>query len=444
MDPIAATKLVQRPDGTEQLLLRQARITVKRGPDRGKTLAVDRPRVRIGTAPDCELPLTDESVSRYHLALEATEQGYVLRDLGSTNGTHMAGIQLVQAVITGPVVIELGQTRLHIAPSDDNIEIPLSPRGSFGGLLGQSLKMRQVFAILERVADGRTTVLLEGESGTGKEVAAQAMHQMSSRREGPFVVVDCGAIPPTLIESELFGHARGAFTGAQQARVGLLEQSHGGTLFLDEVGELPLEMQPRLLRFLESQEVKPVGDSQHRKVDVRVLAATNRRLLVEVNEGRFRQDLFYRLSVVCVEMPPLRDRPEDVVLLARHFAEALGKDPDRVIAPDIASLLAAYAWPGNVRELRNVVERVAVLPELATRLLEQTAEDAGAAPPTIGGLVNLPFHEARRRWQDTFEQQYLATLLTRSGNVVKRAAEMADLPRQTFHRLLRQHGVKEP
>jgi len=444
MDEILVTKLVQRPDGTEHLVLRQARVAVKRGPDKGRQLVVDRPRVRIGTAPDCDLQLSDEAVSRYHLELRATDRGYLLRDLGSTNGTRAGGLQLVEALITEPVLLELGSTRLQFSPSDDSVEIPLSPRGSFGGLLGQSRQMRQVFAILERVAPSRSTILLEGESGTGKEVAAQAIHQASQHAEGPFVVVDCGAIPATLIESELFGHEKGAFTGAEHGRKGALEQADGGSVFLDEVGELPTELQPRLLRFLESQEVKPIGSSRHRKVDVRIIAATNRNLTVEVSEGRFRQDLFYRLSVVRVELPSLRERPEDIVLLARHFAELLDKDPRAVVAPEISGLLMAYSWPGNVRELRNVVERVSLLPELATQLLQESSEASPAPAPTIGSLASLTFHEGRRRWQDTFERQYLAAQMARSDNVVKSAAESSQLPRQTFHRLLRKHGLREP
>ena len=446
MDDIVATKVVQRPDGTEHLVFQKARIAVKRGPDRGKQLDVDRPRVRVGTAPDCELRLSDEAVSRYHLELRATERGFLVRDLGSTNGTRVGELKLLEAVVTGPVLLELGQTRLQVSTSvSEVVEIPLSSRGSFGGLLGQSRQIRQVFAILERVAPTRSTVLLEGESGTGKEVAAHAVHRASGRGDGPFVVVDCGAIPASLIESELFGHEKGAFTGADPARTGALEQADGGTLFLDEVGELPLELQPRLLRFLESQEVKPVGSSSHRPrvVDVRVVAATNRNLSVEVDEGRFRQDLYYRLSVVQVELPPLRERPEDVLLLARHFAEALQKDPREVISSDVAGLLLAYSWPGNVRELRNVIERVALLPELAAQQLHRSAEASPAPAPTIGNLVELDFHEGRRRWQDIFERQYLTAQMARGNQVVKAAAKSADLPRQTFHRLLRKHGLKD-
>jgi two-component system, NtrC family, nitrogen regulation response regulator GlnG len=441
----AVTQIVQKPDGTQVLVLHRARVAVADGPDAGRELVLEKPAVVIGTEPGCDLQLTDPAVSRQHLQLRATEQGLVLRDLGSTNGTFVGNLRLVEALIVAPVTVRAGESQLQISPSSgDSLEIPLSPRGSFGGLVGQSTEMRRVFAILERVAPTRSTVLLEGESGTGKEVAAQALHQASPCAEGPFVVVDCGAIPGSLMESELFGYERGAFTGAHEARTGALQAADGGTLFLDEIGELPLELQPKLLRFLETQEVRPLGSTSYRKVSVRLVAATNRRLTEEVKEGRFRQDLFFRLSVVRVELPPLRQRPEDILLLAYSFAAAGDRDPRSIISDDISALLASHHWPGNVRELRNVVERLTVLPELAIAGLRDDARAAAAdAAPSIGALLALPFHEARRRWQDLFERQYLSALVQKAGGVVARAAAAAGLPRQTFHRLLRQHGLRD-
>jgi transcriptional regulator with GAF, ATPase, and Fis domain len=447
MEGTLATRVAQRPDGTQALILHRARLTVVKGPDQGLILLIDRPEVQIGTGAHCDFRLTDPAVSRQHLELRATELGFVIQDAGSTNGTYIGGVRLREAVIDAPAMLRVGETLIQISPSIETMEIPLSAQTSFGGLLGSSQKMRQVFAVLERVAPTKSTVLLEGESGTGKDVAAQSIHELSPRRDGSFVIVDCGAIPPTLMESELFGHEKGAFTGAHDTRRGALEEADGGTLFLDEIGELPTELQPRLLRFIERQEVKRVGGSQHREVDVRIIAATNRRLSVEVQEGRFRQDLFYRLSVVQVEIPPLRDRPEDVVPLACLFAEKYHKDPRAIITDATASLLTAYRWPGNVRELRNVVERLALVPELAMESLESggrgAAVSTGSSGPVIGPLASLPFHEARRRWQDLFERQYLAAQMAAAGNVVTKAANRADLPRQTFHRLLRRHGLRE-
>ena len=440
MEDTAATRLVQRPNGTQLLLLRQARLRVTEGPDRGRELLMDRPRVVVGSGEGCDLVLADAAVSREHLEVRATERGYLLKDLESTNGTLVGGVWLREALAVGPAALRLGETVLQLVPTAETVEIPLSSRGQLGDLLGQSVAMRQVFAVLERVAPTGSTVLLEGESGTGKEVAARAIHALSPRAEGPLVVVDSGAIPASLIESELFGHEKGAFTGANEARAGAFEEADGGTLFLDEIGELPLELQPRLLRFLERQEVKRVGAARHRPVDVRVVAATNRKLAGEVEAGRFRQDLFYRLSVVRLELPPLRERPDDIVLLAYHFAERFGPDPRQIVTDEVAALLVSYPWPGNARELRNVVERLAVMPELAAEELRQSARPP--APAAIGSLGDLAFHEARTRWQDLFEQQYLAQQLSRAGGVVSHAAATAGLPRQTFHRLMRRHGLK--
>jgi DNA-binding NtrC family response regulator len=438
MSTTISTRLIRSPDGGEALLMRCARLTVVKGPDKGRSVVIDQPRLRVGTGADCELQLSDQAVSRQHFELQASERGFVLRDSNSTNGTFVGNVGVQRALLVGETQLRVGDTTLRLAPTRKTVEIPLSQRGSFGGLIGQSQAMRQVIALLERVASSDSTVLLEGESGTGKEVAAEAVHQASRRVEGPLVIVDCGALPPALIESELFGHERGAFTGAEQQHIGVLEQADGGTLFLDEIGELPLELQPRLLRFLEAQEVKRLGASRARHVDVRVIAATNRHLANEVRRGAFREDLFYRLSVVRVAMPALRDRVEDVRLLAYHFAETFARDPHELLGEEVIEILTAYSWPGNVRELRNVVERLVVLPGEALASLRGEAQRRG---PEIGALAELPFHEARQRWQDGFERQYLAAQLERTGRNVSQAARQAQIPRQTFHRLLRRHGL---
>ncbi len=445
MESTAGTKLIQKPDGSPALVFRRVRLSVLQGPDRGSELLLERPRVRIGSGPECELRLTDPAVSRLHLELSATERGLLLRDLGSTNGTLLSpGLRLERAILGGPATILLGGTSLRIEPTDEELEIRLSRRLSCGALLGQSPAIREVFAALEQVGPATATVLLEGESGTGKELAAAALHALSPRRDAPLVTVDCGAIPASLIESELFGHERGAFTGAEQSRAGSLEQAAGGTLFLDEIGELPLELQPRLLRFLESGQVKRLGATRALALDVRVIAATNRNLREEVERGSFRRDLYYRLAVVRIELPPLRERPEDILLLAHHFAERHARDPRSVLTPEIAAMLQAHAWPGNVRELRNVVERLALMPELAAGALRAElagGERAAGATAGIGSLLELPFHEARTAWQDRFERQYLTLQLERAGGVVAHAAGQSGLPRQTFHRLLRKHGL---
>jgi len=437
------TRVISKPDGSETLRMRCAHLSVVRGPQTGLTLEMTKSRVRVGTGSDCDLRLADAAVSRDHFELQATEAGYLLRDLASTNGTLLGGARIQRALLTEATVVNVGKSAIRIEPAGQTVEFPLSSRGLFGGLLGQSPVMRHVFSLLEQVAPTESTVLLEGESGTGKELAAQAIHQASGRSDGPFVVVDCGAIPDTLLESELFGHERGAFTGADHTREGALELADGGTLFLDEVPEIPLALQPRLLRFLESHQVKRVGAARHRTVDVRVVAATNRRLARETEEGRFREDLYYRLSVVRIELPPLRERPEDILLLAYHFAEPFVGDPAELISDSVASLLRSHDWPGNARELRNAVERIAVAPRYGVEELRDR-KAGGVRPPRseIEAMASVPFHEARQRWQDAFESRYLALHLEQAGGVVAHAAETMQLPRQTLHRLLKKHGIK--
>jgi two-component system nitrogen regulation response regulator GlnG len=442
-DESTTTRLLMRPDGQQVLVLRKSHLAVLRGPDSGLKLSIERPRISIGSGTDCQLKLSDPAVSRHHAELVANHDGLHLRDMDSKNGTFISGARIVRAIVQRPVELELGNSLLGLAPTSETIEIPLSLRDSFGTLLGRSPAMRELFATLERVAASDSTILIGGESGTGKELTAQAIHEESARKDGPFVVVDCAALKKELIEAELFGHEKGAFTGADRSRMGAFEAAHGGTIFLDEVGELPLDVQPRLLRFLERKQVRRVGGSASRAVDARVVAATNRDLKEEVRTGRFRQDLFYRLAVIEVELPPLRDRVEDLELLAFHFAEQLVRDPRKVIDAQVLSLLAAYRWPGNVRELRNIIERLVVLPETAmAELGEATGSPKEATTSSDAALLDLPFHEARQRSQDRFERRYLLSQLERAAGVVTHAAKVAQLPRQTFHRLLRRHGLR--
>jgi transcriptional regulator with PAS, ATPase and Fis domain len=316
------------------------------------------------------------------------------------------------------------------------VELPPGAHATFGGAIGASPAMRHLFATLEQAAQTDTTILLEGESGVGKEALARAVHACSPRAEGPFVVVDCGAIPQTLFESEVFGHLRGAFTGAREARRGLFDEADGGTLFLDEVGELPLELQPKLLRAIEHREVRPLGARGPHPVNARIVAATNRRLAEAAVKGEFRQDLYYRLAVVRVNVPPLRERHEDIVPLATAFLRTLRRDPTATVPAELRPLLVSHPWPGNVRELRNVVERFAVLGS------EASAGLLGDEPPhsSSGGLpeelAQLPYHEARRIVLERFERDYLQRVLLRTEGVVTRAAEEAQVGRATLYRML--------
>jgi DNA-binding NtrC family response regulator len=437
------TEVIRRPEGAEHLVVQAATVEVTAGPDRGRATGLREGSLVVGSDASCDLVLTDGAVSRRQLEIEATPAGFLLRDLGSTNGTFVGELRVREALLAGAVEIAAGRTRLRFRPGGEALSLPLSPRERFGALLGRSPTMRRCFALLERAAETASTVLLEGESGTGKEVAAESVHQQSPRAGGPFVVVDCGAIAPNLIESELFGHEKGAFTGATATRPGAFERADGGTLFLDEIGELGADLQPRLLRFLEKREVRRVGGSDGRTVDVRVIAATNRRLEDRVAAGEFRQDLFYRLAVIRVELPPLRRRREDVPLLALELARRLrpGVDPASWLDERALAVLRSHDWPGNVRELRNVIERLAALPELRPEAALGPGASGEGLDAAEEALTRLPYHDAKDRLLEAFERRYVTALLAEEGGVVARAAERAGVPRQTFFRLIRKHGL---
>ncbi len=419
------------------LRLRALRLHVKSGPDKGRRVRVAQPTFVIGSGEGADLRLADPTISREHLRLTLTPDGVRLRDEDSKNGTRVGKLRIRDVVLTEDTVVQVGATSIAVTVERDSIELPLSVHATFGDAIGASPAMRHLFATLEQAAQSDATILLEGESGVGKEVLASAIHKKSSRAEGPFVVVDCGAIPLTLFESEVFGHVRGAFTGANEARVGLFDEAEGGTLFLDEVGELPLELQPKLLRALEQREVRPVGARVPHNVDVRVVAATNRRLAEAAIKKEFREDLFYRLAVVRVTVPPLRERVEDIVPLANAFLRTLRNDPAASLPAEIQELLVSHSWRGNVRELRNVVERFAVLGAGpgASALLE------GVDRPAFSGgltdeIVGMPYHEARRVVVERFEREYVPRIIARAGGVLTRAAADAQLARASLYRMM--------
>ena len=425
--------------GEERLRIPGFRISVTKGPDKGAELRATRAEISVGTLESNDLRLADPTISRNHLAIEARPDGFRLRDLGSTNGTFVAGVRVGEAVVQPGVDIELGETRLRLAAISDPFDVPLYKGDRFGPLLGASVAMRQVFALLDRAAQTQATVLLLGETGTGKDLAAEAIHQASPRSAGPFVVVDCGAIPEALIESELFGHERGAFTGAVEKRTGAFEAAHGGTVFLDEVGELPLALQPKLLRVLERRVIKPIGSNTGKEVDVRVVAATNRDLRAEVNRGAFREDLFFRLSVITVRMPPLRERREDIEGLAQSFLRTVAPSQPELPA-GLRQRLAAHHWPGNVRELRNAVERAVAMGEHWTLGDHPAPAAAGAELPEAD--PRLPFKEAKQRLVERFERPYLEKLLAATAGNVSAAARQAGLDRVHLLKLLRRHGLR--
>ena len=420
--------------GAALLEIDGAELRVVGGPDRGLRVALGTDSLRIGTAPDCELVVRDPTVSTRHAEIAVTRRGYLIRDLRSKNGVLIGRVPIDRAYLVDGLKIELGETVLSVHATGDRHEVRLSAPGRFGEMVVFSLRMRAVAAELDRLARSDTTILLEGETGTGKEVAARAVHAASGRSGGPFVVLDCGAFPHGLLAAELFGHERGAFTGAEHSRAGLFEQAEGGTLFLDEVGEMALDLQPVLLRALETRRTRRVGGQREVAHDVRLLAATNRNLAEEVKAGRFRQDLFFRLAVARVKLPPLRDRPEDIPVLAGMFAGEVGY----AIPPELLAALEAHPWPGNVRELRNTIHSA------AAGAVTPFAVERGRAEP-VGfrdgeRIRSLP--EARHLAVEEFEKSYLEALLVAAGGVVSRAADLAGVSRQLLTRLLAKHRLR--
>jgi DNA-binding NtrC family response regulator len=426
-EPIAPSgELLRLDPETGQLCAREYTITIVDGPDAGRALALTRAIV-VGSDPGCELALSDGTVSRHHLELEPRPDGVAVRDLDSTNGVHLGGARVQHAIVEADAVVGVGRTKLRIAFAERALAIEGGEMSRFGELVGKSASMQALFRTLDRVAPAHSNVVIVGETGTGKDVIARSLHAASPRRAAPFVVFDCAAVAPTLIESELFGHAKGAFTGAHAARRGAFEQANGGTIFLDEIGDLPLEMQPRLLRVLEAGTVKRVGESAYRRVDVRVIAATHHDLAADVASQRFRSDLFYRLSVMLVRVPPLRARLDDLPLLVRHFVAELGRLPSDF--PEHAlTRFESYAWPGNVRELKNEVERALLLPANA-------GANVDAAPPSATSEGTSPL--------DARHARILDALARRAGNQ-KLAAEDLGISRRTLLNWLDEHGIARP
>jgi two-component system response regulator GlrR len=416
---------------------REYSVEVISGPDAGKRAPLSG-TLRIGSHPEAGLCLVDPTVSRFHVELEARAEGVRVRDLESRNGTFVSGVRITEAILEGDVgVVDVGKTSLRVAAHEQNLGRPQGA-ASLGKALGASAAMRQMFGVLERVAPTDSTVVLLGETGTGKEVLAEAIHQASKRKDRKLVVFDCGAVTASLVESELFGHVKGSFTGAVADRLGAFAEADGGTLFLDEIGELPLDLQPKLLRVLESGTVKRLGEDRPRRVDVRIIAATHRDLEAEVQEKRFRGDLYFRLAVVQVRVPPLRERIEDLPLLAHHFVRAMGRG-DYQLSPALLERLAAYHWPGNVRELRNVIERALAGGDVAA--LPDSKLGRGSRGPAQA-ITDLPFKEAKEKLVESFTKDYLSALLKQCGGNVSQAARTAGINRNYVQRLCVKYGLK--
>ncbi len=411
--------------------------------------------VIVGRNSACQIGVDDGKVSAVHAELVATGQGVRVRDLGSRNGTYVANVRIGEVFLTQPTRLRVGDTELVFEPAQpERIEVPTNP--AFGPLVAQSSSMRSIFDRLAKIAPTDLTLLITGETGTGKELVAQAVHRASSRAKKPFVVVDCGSIPPSLAEATLFGHERGAFTGAVDRRLSPFVEADGGTIFLDELGELPIEVQPKLLRALAERRIKSVGGSTYREVDVRVLAATRRDLVRAVNQGTFRSDLYFRVAQVRAELPALRHRLEDVPVLVRRMLKDLGGadgDYERVSSATIERLMR-HDWPGNVRELRNAVavafalagpdEEIDVAAHLGS-MQETPQAEPRAAASDAGGLGSSwrgkQFQEAKREVLARFESDYFSGLAQEAKGNVSEMARRAGMERAHVRAYLRRHGI---
>jgi DNA-binding NtrC family response regulator len=427
-----------------ELSVQSYRLEMVDGPEVGRSWELQEQETRVGKGGENEVVIIDATVSRLHFTLARTAEGILLRDHNSTNGTFINGGRVVEAYIRPGTQIRAGEVVLRLKPVNEGVDIPPSGSPSFGRVVGGSAPMRKIFALLERVAPTDATILIVGETGTGKGALARAIHQTSQRSAGPLITIDCGAISGSLIESELFGHEKGAFTGATHQRRGALEICRGGTLFIDELDDLPLGLQPKLLRALDEREITRVGSSKPIKLDLRVVVATKKDLRREVAEGRFREDLFYRLSVVTVPLPPLRDRLQDLPQLADRFLA--GERTWDSLPERFRERLQAHTFPGNVRELRNLLER-------ATYLEGFDALDPTAFPasPGLDGEAETefrltadymkPFKEAKEGLVERFEREYLRRLLARNAGKVARAAREAGIDRKYLYMLMSKHGL---
>ena len=430
------TRLIPPPPMTVSTLVAE----VVEGANSGLQVSVDNELLNIGTADDNDLTVDDDAVSRYHLELAGTQEGIAVHDLGSTNGTYYRGARVRSAVVPIGARLKIGATTV-VVRDGGRAAVELHS-GELEDLVAVTPAMRRVMARIQRIAQSPAPSLLMGESGTGKEVAARAIHQLSSRAHRPFVTVDCGAFAPNLVASELFGHERGAFTGAHERHIGAFERADGGTIFLDEIGELPLELQPQLLGALERRRFRRLGGSKEIEVDVDVVSATNRDLRRAVNEGTFRLDLYYRLAVVTLRLPPLRERRDDIPVLVNHFLQVCGHDgaPEEVVSPEVMAKLRVHHWPGNVRELRNWVE--------ATLAMGEAGElyDAGRTGTTASSAsavsLDVPYKEARAAVVGDFEHRYLSHLIEASRHNVSEAARRAKMDRSYLVKLLQRHGLR--
>jgi DNA-binding NtrC family response regulator len=405
----------------------------------------------VGLSEENEVTIQDRFISGRHLQVTRCEDGFHVQDLNSTNGTFLLStrgtflggdIRLIDAEVPMNTVLRVGETELLFEPVPDD---PLAPPAH--GIIGNDPAVRKLVELMTRVAPSNAGVLILGESGTGKELVARALHAGSPRSSQPFVAVNCAALSPALIESELFGHEKGAFTGADAKHQGAFEEAHGGTLFLDEVGELPLELQAKLLRALDSGEVKHVGASRPFHVDVRVVAATNRDLLAEARQGRFRRDLYYRLSVMPLTLPPLRERRGDIRTLAEHFVRIHAPREQEVKLTSAAlAKLQSHTWPGNIRELRNVVCRAMLLRQ-SQKIEPGVIEFEQEPEPTLADAQGLPLELPEgltlEQTLARVERQLIESTLRRCDFHKDRTAQRLGLARSALFKRLKEWGYTQ-
>ena len=419
----------------------RCQLVVLEGPEMGRAVLLDEER-SVGTGANVDLRLSDDTVSEVHLLVKPVGVGFLVRDPGSTNGTFFEGSRVTELEVKPGATLKVGKSFLRVQPQQRVLEVAPSQARRFGELVAESLAMREVFAVLELAAASEVTVLVQGETGTGKELVARAIHEASARRGKPFVAIDCGALPEGLLESELFGHVRGAFTGASASRAGAFARASGGTLFLDELGAVSPGGQARLLRVIEERKVKPVGSDDEKKIDVRLVAASRVDLSTRVAEGGFRPDLYFRLSVLTVGLPPLRQRREDIPAIVGELLRLRGFEATELTGPNL-DLLRTHSWPGNVRELRNVIERgIALSPK--ARVFAELRLSVAAHRGHDDGLpvrTDLPFKDAKEQVTDAFERRYVRDLHERHQGNVSAAAREADVDRKHWRELLKKHGL---
>lgn len=415
-------------------------LLVLNGPSGGEQVELHDKPITVGSALGCDLVLADRTVSRRHLRVADEDGQTVARDLGTTNGSFTHGSRFRELILGYGAELRLGRTVLKFVSHHQASE--LAEHHRFGGLVGQDAKMRRLFGLLRNAAATHATLLIEGETGTGKELVAQEVHRRSRRASGPFVIFDCGAVPRQLVQSAIFGHIKGAFTGAHADRKGVFAEAHGGTLFLDEIDSLPFELQSSLLRPLDQQTLRRVGDDNEQPVNVRVIAATNQNLQDAVARGKFRADLFYRLAVLRVRLPPLRERGSDLDLLVHHFVQRFANGRSLVVSAAELQRLRGYSWPGNVRELRNVLERACLLAKGYPLQVVDALDAKLDLPISAPSLLGLPFKAAKNQLIEEFECAYLLDLIRRHPKNLSEAARAAQLDRHHLRSRIRHYGLQ--